>query len=161
MQYRVPLTIVLVITGVLVAGCTQSQGTAATPAPAPAPAATTAAAARAALQPLFSLGSAYLDKPNGYTFNSEKDVITEKFRVDNSSWGIHLKIKPLNDDLQYCWFKMVVTNEDNGQSDTYGYGRDQSIETDQWIPMYTQGPYNTTMTGNRVKVWITAAKRNP
>ena len=160
MKYRVLAALVPVIAGVMIAGCTQNQGAVATPTPATA-ATETAAAVTAVPLPTFSLGYAYLDKPNGYTFNSEKDVVTEKFRVDNSSWGIHIKIKPLNDDLQYCWFKMVVTNEDNGRSDTYGYGRDLSIETDQWIPMYTQGPYNVTMTGNRVKVWVTAAKRNP
>jgi hypothetical protein len=160
MQHSVLAALVLIIAGVAIAGCTQSQSQPAVTISAPA-ATVSAAATTAAPHPMFSLGSAYLDKPNGYTFNSEKDVITEKFRVDDSSWGIHMKVKPLNDDLQYCWFKMVVTNEDNGQSDTYGYGRDQSIETDQWIPMYTQGPYNVTMTGNRVKVWVTAAKRNP
>jgi hypothetical protein len=160
MQHSVLAALVLIISGLAIAGCTQSQSTAATPTPTSVPA-TSAPAVTAVQQPSFSLGSAYLDKPNGYTFNSEKDVIIEKFRVDDSSWGIHMKIKPLNEDLHYCWFKMVVTNEDNGQTDTYGYGRDQSIETDQWIPMYNQGPYNITMTGNRVKVWVTAAKRNP
>jgi len=160
MQHSVLAALVLIMAGAAIAGCTQTQNQLAAPTSTPA-AAVSAATTTTVPHPVFSLGYAYLDNPHGYTFNSEKDVITEKFRVDNSSWGIHMKVTPLNDDLQYCWFKMVVTNEDNGQSDTYGYGRDQSIETDQWIPMYTQGPYNITMTGNRVKVWVTAAKRNP
>jgi hypothetical protein len=154
MQYRVPLTIVLVIAGVLIAGCTQSQGTAATPPPAPA-----ATAAMAAPQPSFSLGDHYLQK--SYSFQSEKDQYTEQFRVDNPSWGIDINVLPLNTDLQYCWFQMTVTNMDTGKTDTLGYGRSFSNATHQQFPMYTTGPYKIAMTGTLVKVDVTAAKRNP
>ena len=157
MQYRVPLAIVLVIAGVLITGCTQSQGNAATPAPAPA--ATTAAAATAAPQRSFSLGDHYLQK--SYTFQSEKDQYTEQFRVDNPSWGIDINVLPLNTNPQYCWFQMTVTNMDTGQTDTLGYGRSFSNATHQQFPMYATGPYKIDMTGTLVKVDVTAAKRNP
>ncbi len=157
MQYSVLLTVVLVIAGVLIAGCTQSQGTAASPAPAPA--ATAATAATAAPQPSFSLGDHYLQK--SYTFQSEKDQYTEQFRVDNPSWGIDIDVLPLNTDPQYCWFQMTVTNMDTGHTDTFGYGRSFSNETHQQFPMYTTGPYKIDMTGTLVKVDVTAAKRNP
>ena len=54
------------------------------------------------------LGDHYLQK--SYSFQSESDHYTEKFQVDNSSWGIDFNILPLNDDPQYCWFRMNVTN---------------------------------------------------
>jgi hypothetical protein len=110
-------------------------------------------------QPSFSLGDHYLQK--SYSFQSEKDLYTEQFHVDNPSWGIDFNVLPLNDNLQYCWFQMNVTNMDTGQTDTYGYGRSYSYETHQQIPMYTTGPYKIDMTGNLVKVDVTAAKRNP
>jgi len=36
-----------------------------------------------------------------------------------------------------------------------------SYEKHQQFPMYVTGPYKIEMKGNRVKVDITAAKRNP
>jgi len=162
MKYHVLAALVLVIAGVMIAGCTQSQGpgTSATPAPA-APAAATSAAAVATATPLpsFSLGDHYLQR--SYSFQSEKDLVSEQFRVDNPSWGIDIAILPLNDDLQYCWFEMTVTNRDTGQKETYGYGRSYSYEKHQQFPMYVTGPYQVDMKGNRVKVDFTAAKRNP
>jgi len=162
MKYSVLAALVLVIAGVMIAGCTQSQspGTAATPAPA-APAGTTvpAAAVTATAQPSFALGDHYLQK--SYSFQSEKDLVSEQFRVDNPSWGIDINILPLNDDLQYCWFEMTVTNINTNQKETYGYGRSYSYETHQQIPMYITGPYQVDMKGNRVKVDFTAAKRIP
>jgi hypothetical protein len=158
MQHSVLVALVLIIAGVAIAGCTQNQAPAVTPTPVPAgtPA---AAVTTVAPQPSFSLGDHYLQK--SYSFQSEKDLYTEQFRVDNPSWGIDFNVLPLNDNLQYCWFQIKVTNIDNGQSDTYGYGRSYSYETHQQIPMYTTGPYKIEMTGNRVKVDVTAAKRNP
>ena len=46
-------------------------------------------------------------------------------------------VLPLNDDPQYCWFEMNVTNIDTQQSDIYGYGRDKGFEKHQQYPMYT------------------------
>jgi hypothetical protein len=158
MKFPVLVACILILAGVLVAGCAQSPGTATTPAPAGTPPAT-AAAATTLPQATFSLGDHYLK--NSYSFQSEKDVRTEQFRVDNPSWGIDLTVLPLNDDPQYCWFEMTVTNMDNGQSDTYGYGRTYSFEKHQQFPMYVTGPYKVEMKGNRVKVDVTAAKRNP
>jgi hypothetical protein len=105
------------------------------------------------------MGDHYLQK--SYAFQSEKDVITEEFRVDNPSWAIAFDVLPLNDNLQYCWFEMNVTNMDSGHTETYGYGRDNGFELKHLIPMYNTGPYKLEMRGNRVKVDVTAAKRNP
>ena len=159
MKYCVLAALVLVIAGVMIAGCTQSQSQGAATTPSSAAAAATSAAVTAAPQPSFSLGDHYLQK--SYSFQSEKDLVSEQFRVDNPSWGIDINILPLNDDLQYCWFEMTVTNLDTGQKDTYGYGRSFSYEKHQQFPMYTTGPYQVDMKGNRVKVDFTAAKRNP
>ncbi len=87
--------------------------------------------------------------------------VTEQFRVDNPSWGIEFDVTPLNDNINYSWFMMNVTNMDTGNSDTYGYGRENGYELQHLIPMYTTGPYKIEMRGNRVKVDVTAAKRNP
>ena len=158
MQHSVLVALVLIIAGVAIAGCTQNQAHAVTPTQVPA--GTPAAAATSVVpQPSFSLGDHYLQK--SYSFQSEKDLYTEQFRVDNPSWGIDFNVLPLNTDLQYCWFQIKVTNIDNGQSDTYGYGRSYDYMTHQQIPMYTTGPYKIEMSGNRVKVDVTAAKRNP
>jgi len=156
MRYRIPLLLLLVIAAVLIVGCTQNAAPAATPAPAvemtPEVLSTTS-------QPPFTLGRAYLNDPGGYSFNSEKDVIVKEFRVDNPSWGLELKVQPLNEDLQYCWFTMDITNVDSESTDSYGFGREYSIDEVQHIPMYKTGPYKITMKGNRVKVWLKAAVR--
>ena len=158
MKHCVLVFFALVIAGVMISGCTQSPAApVVTPAPttvAPTPVATTAEP-----QPSFSMGDHYLQK--SYSFQSEKDIFTEQFRVDNPSWGISFDIQPLNTDINYCWFEMNVTNVDNGHTETYGYGRDKGFELHHQIPMYTTGPYKIEMKGNRVKVDLTAAKRNP
>jgi hypothetical protein len=110
-------------------------------------------------QPSFSLGDHYLQK--SYALQSESEVINEEFRVDNPSWGIAFDILPLNTDMQACWFELTVTNMDTMRNETFGYGRDKSFELHQQFPMYTTGPYKLTLKGNRVKVDLTAAKRNP
>lgn len=148
----------LILAGVLLAGCTGTQAPpATTPVPATVPVTTTVPPTTPA--PSFSLGDHYLQK--SYALQSESDVRTEEFRVDNPSWAVAFDILPLNDNLQYCWFEMTVTNMDTGHTDTFGYGRDNSFELHQKYPMYTTGPYKIEMKGNRVKVDVTAAKRNP
>jgi hypothetical protein len=149
----------LILAGVLFTGCTSTQAPPATTIPTTVPVTTTLPTATP--QPVFSLGDAYLDKPGGYAFNGEKDVIVEEFRVDSQSWGIDYKIKPLNDNLQYCWFEMNVTNMDTMHTETFGYGRQYSVELEQVVPMYREGPYKITMRGQGVKVWVKAAKRAP
>jgi hypothetical protein len=96
-----------------------------------------------------------------YSLQSETDVRTEEFRVDNPSWGIGFDVLPLSDDLQSCWFELTVTNMDTMRNETFGYGRDKSFELHQQYPMYTTGPYKISIKGQRVKVDVTAAKRNP
>lgn len=110
-------------------------------------------------QPSFSLGDHYLKK--SYTFQSEQDLFTEEFRVDNASWGIVLTITPLTENVIYSWFEMKVTNLNNNQSDSYGYGRTHGFDLKRLIPMYNVGLYKIEMRGNRVKVDVTVAKRNP
>ncbi len=149
---------ILILAGVLIGGCTSTQAPPVTPAPTTAAPVTTAVAT-ATPQPSFSLGDHYLQK--SYALQSESDIITEEFRVDNPSWGIAFDVLPLNDNLQYCWFEMKVTNMDTGHSDTFGFGRSYSYEIHQQFPMYTTGPYKVEIKGNRVKVVVTAAKRNP
>jgi hypothetical protein len=161
MKSLVLAALALVIAGVMIAGCTQSPATvtpSATTVPAAsAPAATTTVGQSSSAS--FTLGDHYLQK--SYSFQSETDTKSEQFRVDNASWGIDIQVLPLNDDLQYCWFEMTVTNRDNGKKDTYGFGRTYPTELHQQIPMYVKGPYQIDMKGNRVKVDLTAAKRNP
>jgi len=157
MKYREFVILALVIAVVIVAGCTQG--------PAVPIATPTSTAVATPISPTvqarssFTMGDHYIQK--SYSFQNEKDVVTEQFRVDNPAWGINFDVLPLNDDINYCWFEMKVTNVDNGQSQTYGYGRDNGFELKHQIPMYTTGPYKLEMKGNRVKVDVTAAKRNP
>jgi hypothetical protein len=157
MKSSIFVILALVIAGVMVAGCTQSPAI-----PAATPISNTVATpgtSTVQARPSFAMGDHYLQK--SYSFQSEKDVVTEQFRVDNPAWGIEFNVLPLNDDTIYCWFEMKVTNVDNGQSQTYGYGRENGFELKNLIPMYTTGPYKLEMKGNRVKVDVTAAKRNP
>jgi hypothetical protein len=156
MKSSIFIILALVIAGVMVAGCTQSQAV-----PAATPVSNTVATPvtpTVQARPSFAMDDHYLQK--SYSFQSEKDVVTEQFRVDNPAWGIEFDVLPLNDDTIYCWFEMKVTNVDNGQSQTYGYGRENGFDLKNQIPMYTTGPYKIEMKGNRVKVDVTAAKRN-
>ena len=146
----------LVFAGIFFAGCTSTPASPATPVQTIAPVTTTLPTTS---QPSFTLGDHYLQK--SYSLQSESDVRTEEFRVDNPSWGIAIDVLPLNDNLQYCWFELNVTNMDTGHSDIFGYGRDKSFELHQRFPMYMTGPYRFEMKGNRVKVDVTAAKRKP
>lgn len=158
MKYQVLVACILMIAGVAIAGCT--QGTTTTQASSPAGTSAAAMGAAAATpHATFALGDHYLQK--SYSFQNETEVRTEEFRVDNPAWGIDIVVLPLNDDPQYCWFEMTVTNMDNGQKDTYGFGRTYGIEKHQQFPMYVTGPYKVEMKGNLVKVDVTAAKRNP
>jgi hypothetical protein len=155
MKYLIICT--LVIAGVLLAGCTSTPAPVATPSPTAAPVTMTLPVTTS--PPSFTLGDHYLQK--SYSLQSETDVRTEEFRVDNPSWGIGFDVLPLSDDLQSCWFELTVTNMDTMRNETFGYGRDKSFELHQQYPMYTTGPYKITLKGNRVKVDVTAAKRNP
>jgi hypothetical protein len=152
----IPVLLLLLLAGAFSAGCMGEQAPSVTPAPATTEAPTTTTSAQ---QVSFTLGDHYLQK--SYSFQSESQLETEQFRVDNPAWGIEFDILPLNDDPQYCWFEMKVTNVDTGRSETYGYGRSNGYELKNQIPMYTTGPYELEMKGNRVKVDVTAAKRNP
>ncbi len=155
MKSSIFVILVLVIAGVMVAGCTQSPAVSAT-----TPVlntVTTPVSSTGQAKPSFTLGDHYFQK--SYSFQSEKDVVNEQFRVDNPAWGIEFNVLPLNDDTIYCWFEMKVTNVDNGQSQTYGYGRENGFDLKKQIPMYNTGPYKIEMKGNRVKVDVTAAKR--
>jgi len=158
LKFRGFVILALVIAGVMIAGCAQSPAVpVATPAPTTSVA--TPVAPTAEVKPSFVMGDHYLQK--SYSFQSEKEIVEEQFRVDNPAWGIEFDVLPLNDDTIYCWFEMKVTNMDNDKSETYGYGRENGFDLKNQIPMYTTGPYKLEMKGNRVKVDVTAAKRNP
>ena len=151
------ILLALIIAGIMITGCTREVPDATKMLTSPVmPTATQSLTVR---QPSFSFGDQYLQK--SYSFQSEKDVYVEQVRVDNPSWGLGFDVLPLNDDPQYCWFEMKVTNIDTQQFDIYGYGRDKGFEKHQLYPMYTTGPYKIEMTGNRVKVDVTIAKRIP
>jgi hypothetical protein len=157
MKYSMVILFTLVLAGSLFAGCTSPAVTpVVTTAP---PTVATTASPTPSPQPSFSLGYHYLEE--SYSFQSETEVITRQFRVDNPSWAIEFDVLPLNDNLQYCWFEINVTNLDTGHMETYGYGRENGYELRHLIPMYNTGPYQIEMRGNRVKVDVTAAKRNP
>ena len=150
--------IVIVILAI-VAGCTQVPPLAP---PLPTTSQTTVAIPNTTIptpQPSFSLGDHYLEK--SYSFQSEKDVYTEQVRVDNASWAIGFDVLPLTHNVTDTWFTMNVTNRDNGQSVTYGFGRANGFEPHHLIPMYTTGPYEVEMKGYLVKVDVVLAKRNP
>lgn len=110
-------------------------------------------------QPSFSMSHNYLKK--SYSFQSEQDIFTEEVRVDNASWGIGFDVLPLTDNVIYSWFEMKVTNMYSNQTETYGYGRTNGFELNHLIPMYNPGLYKFEMKGNRVKVDVRIAKRNP
>lgn len=156
MKNIVPLVVCLVIIGALTAGCTGTQNSA-TPAPTPVPAQTPSPTQTAS----FTLGASYLSHPTPYTFSSEKDLYTEQFRATNEPWGIEFTVNPTNEDPQYTWFEMKVTQTDTGKTETFGYGRTYDYEKHQLHPMYNGGPYKIEMKGNRVSVRVDIAKRNP
>lgn len=156
MKNRMLIILALIMAGVMIAGCTQNPVPAATPVPTPL---ATPAATVPVPQPSFSMGSHYLQ--DLYKFSSEKDVFVEQVRVDKHSWGIGFDVLPLNEDLQYCWFEMKVTNIDTQQFDIFGFGRDKGFEKHQLYPMYTPGPYKIEMKGNSVNVDVIVATRNP
>lgn len=156
MKYFVICAIVLAFA--LIAGCSSTQAPPVTPSPTAAPV-TPAVTTTPTPQPSFSMGDHYLQK--SFSFQSENDTFSEQFHVDIPSWAIGFDVIPLSDNPQYCWFVLNVTNMDTGHTDTFGYGRDMSFELHQKYPMYTTGPYKIEMKGNRVKVDLIAAKRNP
>jgi hypothetical protein len=148
----------LILAGVLTAGCI---GTRVQPSPtATASATATTVVSMSTPHPVFSMGDHYLEK--SYSFYSEKDQYTEEFRIPTSQpWALKFDVTTLNDDLQYCWFVLKITNLDSQQVEVFGYGRNNSFEKNQLYPMYGSGPYKIEMTGNRVKVSVDIAKRNP
>ncbi len=155
MKAFVPLALCLIIAGMLAAGCASNQNPAT-----PVPTLIVPTTVLATQQQLsFTLGEKYLEKK--YSFTSEKDQFTEPVRVTNEPWGIEFTVIPTNEDPQYTWFEIKVTQMDTGQTSTYGYGRTNSYEKHQLIPMYNGGPYTFEMKGNRVSVTVNIAKRNP
>lgn len=158
MKLAAPLIICVLLAALVSAGCTGTQK-AATPTP------TTVAVTTITTSPTptptisFTMGDHYLQK--SYSFQSESDVRTEQLRIDDPSWGIEFTVLPLNDDPQYCWFTMTVANINTGRNETFGYGRTFSFDKYQQYPMYSTGPYVITLKGNRVKVDLNIAKRNP
>ena len=159
MKIRIFVILMLIVTVVIIAGCTQAPGPVA---PAPTPEQTTAVSQTTTIpapQPSFTLGDHYLKE--SYSFQSVKDNYVRDVRVDNASWGIGFDVLPLTENLTDSWFTMNVTNRDTGHTETYGYGRTNGFELHHLIPMYTTGPYVIDMRGYLVKVDVILAKRNP
>ena len=106
--------------------------------------------------------------PLEITISRNPILLTARMSILPSSSGLMippgvscLPLLPLNDDPQYCWFEMTVTNLDSQKSQTYGFGRTYAYDTYQQYPMYTTGPYKIEMKGNLVKVDLDVAKRLP
>jgi len=158
MKIAASLIICVLLAALVSAGCTGTQP-AATPTPTTVVATTATASPTPSQTVSFTMGDHYLKK--SYSFQSESDVRTEQLRIDDPSWGVEYTILPLNDDPQYCWFTMTVSNVNTGRNETFGYGRTFSYDTHQQYPMYSPGAYVITLKGNRVKVDLNIAKRNP
>jgi hypothetical protein len=160
MKIRVVIILMLIFAGAVIAGCIQDFTPGSTQAQTPVQTSEITETPKIPVpQPSFSMGNHYLKK--SYSFQSEKDIFTEEVRVDNASWGIGFDVLPLTDNVIYAWFEMKITNVYTNQTDTYGYGRTNGFELKHLIPMYNTGLYKIEMKGNRVKVDVTVAKRNP
>lgn len=160
MKNSVFIILTFLFAGAISAGCIQGLVPSTTPATTPEQTSEVAQNPTIPLpKPSFSMGDHYLKKT--YAFQSEKQIYTEEIRVDTVSWGIEFDVLPLTDNVIYSWFEMNVTNTDTGQTDIYGYGRTNGFELKHLIPMYNTGPYKIEMRGNRVKVDVAVAKRNP
>ena len=160
MKCTLLVILILLFAGTVVGGCLQNTPPGPTPVPTlrQTPEITETPTAPVP-QPSFTLSDSYLKK--SYTFQNETQGIVEDIRVDNASWGIKFDVTPLTDDVIYSWFEMNVTKKDNMQSVIYGYGRTNGFELHHLIPMYNTGLYEIVMKGNRVKVDVFVAKRNP
>ncbi len=160
MKNRVFIVLALIFTVAISAGCIQGLGPGTTPEPIPVQTSEVVQTSTIPLpKPSFSMSDHYLKKT--YAFQSENQIYTEEIRVDSPSWGIEFDVLPLTDNVIYSWFEMNVTNTDTGQTEIYGYGRTNGFELKHLIPMYNTGPYKIEMRGNRVKVDVAVAKRNP
>jgi hypothetical protein len=160
-QYFV-FCLVLLLAGILAAGCTTASPVAQTPVtgtPAATPATATATASSVSAQPTLALGDHYLQK--SYSFHNTNDKYTEQVRIDNSSWAVVYTVTPLSDDVQTGWFEITVTNVDSKKSQTFGYGRTYAYDTYQQYPMYSAGSYEIDMKGNLTKIDLDVAKRLP
>jgi hypothetical protein len=152
--------LLLIFAGAVLSGCIQGITPGATPAPTPVQSSEITESPKIPVpQPSFSMSNNYLKK--SYSFQSENDIFIEEVRVDNASWGIGFDVLPLTDNVIYSWFEMTVTNVYTNQTEKYGYGRTNGFELNHLIPMYNIGLYKIEMRGNRVKVDVTVAKRNP
>jgi hypothetical protein len=160
MKIRVVIILMLIFAGAVIAGCIQDFTSGSTQEQTPVQTSEITETPKIPVpQPSFSMGNHYLKK--SYSFQSEKDIFIEEVRVDNASWGIGFDVLPLTDNVIYSWFEMKITNVYTNQTDTYGYGRTNGFELKHLIPMYNTGLYKIEMKGNRVKVDVTVAKRNP
>lgn len=160
MKNSVFIVLALIFTVAISAGCIQGLGPGTTPGPIPVQTSELVQTSTIPLpKPSFSMSDHYLKKT--YAFQSENQIYTEEIRVDSPSWGIEFDVLPLTDNVIYSWFEMNVTNTDTGQTEIYGYGRTNGFELKHLIPMYNTGPYKIEMRGNRVKVDVAVAKRNP
>jgi hypothetical protein len=151
----------LVVLGVLCAGCTNTgtagTGVNATPMPPPTTAVPVTPGAIVATQPTLSLGDQYLSK--SYSFSGMNNTYSEQIRIADPSWAITYKITDLSSTPQDCRFAIRVTNLDsmNFRTFTWTYLN----ESYQQYPMYTPGLYQFAMTGTLVKVDLMVAKRLP
>jgi uncharacterized cupredoxin-like copper-binding protein len=152
------LCMILVIPGVLCAGCTYTSpaGQSGTVTTAPTAVANVTAVVTVA-QPTLSLGAQYLQ--NSYSFSGQNSTFNEQIRIADPSWAITYSVTNLSSTPQESWFAMTVTNLDTQKNQTFTWT--YLNETYQQYPMYTPGLYQFAMTGTLVKVDLTVAKRLP
>lgn len=162
MKHYLVFCLVLLLAGILAAGCTTASPTAQTPVtgtPAMPAVTGTVAASSASTQPTLALGDHYLQK--SYSFHNTNDKYTELVRIADPSWAVVYTVTPLSDDVQTGWFEVTVTNVDSKKSQTFGYGRTYAYDTFQQYPMYAAGSYQIDMKGNLTKIDLDVAKRLP
>jgi hypothetical protein len=160
-QYLV-FCLVLLLAGILAAGCTASSPSSQTPVtgtPAATQATVTVTTSSASAQPTLALGDHYLQK--SYSFHNTNDKYTEQVRIADPSWALVYTVTPLSDDVQSDWFELTITNVDSKKSQTFGYGRTYAYDTFQQYPMYAAGSYEIDMKGNLTKIDLDVAKRLP
>ena len=161
MKYSVLALFMLVIAGVVIAGCTQSPAPAPAAVAVPTSAATQAVIMTTAAQPAFTLGDHFFAKK--YSWQAGNEVYTEQFMVSQGTpWGIGFDITALNDDPAKCWFEVTVTDLNNpSNTQSFGWNRGTyPADKSQIHPIYGYGSYKVDTKGNYVKVDMKAAKRN-
>jgi len=161
MRIHIIVCLLLIVIGIMTAGCTTNpsagEGAPLNQTPATLPTPSAQPTENISVTPTLATGDHYLQ--NSYSFDNQSEPTTETVRIADPSWAISYTILPLSDNPKNCWFTLTVTNLDTMKNQTFTWT--YINETFQQYPMYTTGPYQFTMTGNLVNVKLDVAKRLP